>query len=152
MKTPKLKKLVPMIDYILNIDELTTTEFCDIYNIPKPVFTGEIKSSADQFLQIDAIKHKMFVEYAKFLNMNINEDMFIGEKIIFPDFIKCTPKQAEILGLKKSFDDFGKDQFMMRLYHENYKAGDKIYNTYVTHFHLKKVYQLARFGLFYNEY
>jgi hypothetical protein len=57
-----------MIEFILEIDSLTTTEFCKKYNVPLPVFTGEIKSSADQFLQIDAIKQKMFVEYAKQLS------------------------------------------------------------------------------------
>ena len=38
-----------------------------------------------------------------------SEDMFTGENPIFPDFIKCTPKQAEQLGIKKSFDNFGKN-------------------------------------------
>ena len=40
---------------------------------------------------------------------------------------------------------------MMRLFQKDYKAGDKIYDTWVTHFHLKKVEQLVTFGLSYNE-
>ena len=61
-------KLIPLIDYVLEIDFLTTNEFCEKYSVPLPYFTGEVKSSADKFLQIDAIKHRMFVEYAKLLN------------------------------------------------------------------------------------
>lgn len=57
-----------LMDFILEIDFLTTTEFCEKYKVPLPIFTGEVKSSADQFLQIDAIKHRMFVEKAKELN------------------------------------------------------------------------------------
>lgn len=70
----KDKKLIPMVQFILEIDFMTTKEFCDTYNVPHPYFTGEIKSSAEQLLQVDAIKHKMFVEYAKILNKNISED------------------------------------------------------------------------------
>ena len=51
--------------YILDIDFMTTKEFCDTYNIPHPQYTGDVKTSADQFLAIDAIKQRMFVEYAK---------------------------------------------------------------------------------------
>jgi len=143
----KSKKLVPMTQFILDIDWMTTKEFCETYKIPLPTVTGGV----NDFLQVDAIKQKMFVEYAKFLNMDLREDMFTGEKPIFPYFIKCTPKQAEQLGIKKSFDNFGKNEFMMRLFQKDYKAGDKTYDTWVTHFHLKKVEQLATFGLLYNE-
>jgi hypothetical protein len=65
------EKLISMVDYILEIDWLTTTEFCNKYNYPHPYFTGEVKSSAKQFLNLDAIKHRMFVEYAKFLNKQL---------------------------------------------------------------------------------
>lgn len=91
------------------------------------------------------------VDYATFLDSELNESMFVGENPIFPDFVKCTPKQAEQLGIKKSFDNFGKNEFMMRLFQKGYKAGDKTYDTWVTHFHLKKVEQLVTFGLLYNE-
>ncbi len=73
----KETKLVPMIQYILDIDWMTTKEFCDTYNVPHPYFTGDIKTSADKFLQVDAIKHKMFVEYAKLLNKNITTDVLV---------------------------------------------------------------------------
>lgn len=72
-----------MIDFILEIDWLTTKEFCDKYSVPHPVFTGQIKSSADQFLRIDVVKQKMFVEYAKFLNKKLTIEMFEGERKIF---------------------------------------------------------------------
>jgi len=54
-----------LLNFILETDFLTTSEFCKKYNIPEPVFTGEVQSSARQFLQIDVIKHKMYVEKAK---------------------------------------------------------------------------------------
>mgnify|MGYP003403190717 FL=1 len=67
----KAQKLIPMVQFILEIDWMTTKEFCDTYKVPHPFFTGDVKSSADQFLQVDAIKHKMFVTHAKFLCQNI---------------------------------------------------------------------------------
>jgi hypothetical protein len=75
----KTKKLVTMVDYILNIDWMTTTEFCNETGAPLPTVRGGV----DSFLQIDAIKHRMFVEYAKFLNKELIYEMFEGEKRIF---------------------------------------------------------------------
>lgn len=75
----KTKKLVTMVDYILNIDWMTTTEFCNETGAPLPTVRGGVYS----FLQIDAIKHRMFVEYAKFLNKELTYEMFEGEKRIF---------------------------------------------------------------------
>lgn len=50
-----------MIDFILNTDWMTTTEFCKYHGVPLPC----ISESADGLLRIDAIKHRMFVDYAK---------------------------------------------------------------------------------------
>ena len=80
----KAKKLIPMVQFILEIDWMTTKEFCDTYRVPLPFFTGDVKSSADQFLQVDAIKHKMFVEYAKFLAKDISIDI-LKNKLGFTD-------------------------------------------------------------------
>lgn len=63
-------ELKPMVQFILEIDQMTTKEFCDKYNVPHPYFTGDVRTSADKFLQVDAIKHKMFVEHAKLLKRN----------------------------------------------------------------------------------
>lgn len=73
----KQKKLIPMIQFILDIDWMGTKEFCDAYEIPHPFFTGDVKTSADLFLQVDAIKHKMFVEYAKLLNKAITSRILL---------------------------------------------------------------------------
>jgi hypothetical protein len=59
-----------MIEYILEIDSMTTKEFCDKFKVPHPYFTGDVESSANLLIQIDAIKYKMFVEYAKDLRRN----------------------------------------------------------------------------------
>lgn len=136
-----------MTQFILDIDWMTTKEFCETYKIPLPTVTGGV----NDFLQVDAVKQKMFVEYAKFLNTDLREDMFVGDKAIFPNFIKCSPKEAEKRDIQMSFDDFGKNEFMMRIFQKNYKAGDITYDTWVIHFHLKKVEQLVTFGLLYNE-
>jgi hypothetical protein len=78
LKTNKMKesKLISMTQYILDIDWLATKEFCDKYHIPHPFFTGDVRTSADQFLQIDAVKHRMFLEYAKFLRKPLQLGMF----------------------------------------------------------------------------
>ena len=60
--------LVTMVEFILEIDSMTTTEFCKEWNVPLPNWTGDVKTSSDKFLQVDAIKSKMFIDYAKFLN------------------------------------------------------------------------------------
>ena len=66
----KLDEKPTMIEYILEIDSMTTKEFCDKFKVPHPYFTGDVESSTNLLLQIDAIKHKMFVEYAKDLRRN----------------------------------------------------------------------------------
>lgn len=53
-----------MIKFILDIDWMTTTEFCNTYKIPLPTASG----GAAGFLAVDAIKHKMFVDHAKKLS------------------------------------------------------------------------------------
>ena len=77
----KKKKLVSMIDFILEIDWMTTTEFCQETGAPMP----NVREGVNSFLQVDAIKHRMFVEYAKFLNKDLTIEMFEGEKRIFED-------------------------------------------------------------------
>lgn len=68
-------KLISMVDFILEIDWLTTAEFCKKYNISPPYFTGEIASSVEQILRIDAIKHRIFIEYAKLLNTQLTVEL-----------------------------------------------------------------------------
>ncbi|MES2287521.1 MAG: hypothetical protein V4547_17635 [Bacteroidota bacterium] len=74
----KRRKLVSMVDYILAIDWMGTAEFCKEYGIQEPYFTGEIESSAKQFLKVDCVKHRLFVQHAKFLNKPLNGAMLKG--------------------------------------------------------------------------
>ena len=74
----KTSKLIPMVQFILDIDWMTTIEFCNTYEVPHPQWTGDVRTSADKFLQVDAIKHKMFTEYAKFLSKKLTVKMFTG--------------------------------------------------------------------------
>lgn len=75
-------KLLSMTDYILHIDGMTTKEFCDAYGIPHPT----IEEGVTGFLTIDAIKHRFFLEYAKFLKQKIRVSMFVGDRAVFPNF------------------------------------------------------------------
>lgn len=55
----------PMIKFILDIDAFSTIEFCDLYELPHPKFTGDVKSSAEQFINLDLVKLGMIKDYAK---------------------------------------------------------------------------------------
>lgn len=80
------KSLMPMVQFILEIDWLSTVEFCDTYNLPHPTMEGGVRSAADKFLNLDAIKHKLFVEYAKLLNKKLTSEMFIGNNPLILGF------------------------------------------------------------------
>ncbi|WP_192579301.1 dATP/dGTP pyrophosphohydrolase domain-containing protein [Dyadobacter aurulentus] len=53
-----------MITFILNIDWMTTTEFCEAYNVPLPT----AREGVNGLLRIDAVKHKLFLDRAKALD------------------------------------------------------------------------------------
>lgn len=53
-----------MITFILNIDWMTTTEFCNAYNVPLPT----VNEGVNGLLRIDAVKHKMILDRAKALD------------------------------------------------------------------------------------
>lgn len=100
-----------MVKFILDIDWLTTKEFCDKYSVPHPFYTGEVNSSVDKLLQVDAVKHRMFLEYAKFLNKDLTQDMFVGESAIFVGF-EAVDVRGGIPQVKNgkyiiNFDQFG---------------------------------------------
>jgi hypothetical protein len=55
-----------LLKFILDIDFMSTKEFCNNYNIPTPL--SKSKSSEElafEFITLDAIKYKMLVEKAK---------------------------------------------------------------------------------------
>lgn len=54
-----------LIDFILDVDFLTTAEFCEKYGIDTPEWRGNVKLAASEFIRIDAIKAKMFIDKAK---------------------------------------------------------------------------------------
>ncbi len=75
-----------MVQFILDIDWLSTIEFCNKHGVPHPRLTHNVEASANQLLQVDAVKHRLFREYAKFLNKKLTLDMFVGKDPIFPGF------------------------------------------------------------------
>lgn len=59
-----------LVDFVLNLDFLTTKEFCNNYNIAIPSWQGDTKAAAIQFMELDAIKLKLIIEEAKKLKAN----------------------------------------------------------------------------------
>ena len=80
------KSLMPMVQFILEIDFLSTEEFCDAYELQRPYWTGDTQTSADMFIRLEIIKHRMFVEYAKLLNKNLTKEMFVGKNPLIHGF------------------------------------------------------------------
>lgn len=64
-KTPEEIENMSLREFILFVDFMGTAEFCDWQKIPHPYFTGDIETSAQLFLKVDVIKHKLFIERAK---------------------------------------------------------------------------------------
>lgn len=82
----KKKLLCSMVQFVLDIDWLTTKEFCSEHGIPEPCFTVDVKTSADKFLQVDAVKQRLLVQYAKFLNKPLTKEMLTGKTPCFYGF------------------------------------------------------------------
>jgi len=105
------KSLIPMVSFILSIDWLSTAEFCDTYDLPHPHFTGDVKTSADKFINLDIIKHKLFIEYAKMLNKNLTKEMFVGKNPLILGFhyVGFTPESKKIRNgnYEITFDEHG---------------------------------------------
>lgn len=84
---------------------------------------------------------KLIFAYNDFLSQTIKEDMFTGENPLFPNFIKCTQKEATDKGIERSFNNFGqKDEFYVCIY-KKYEHENK--SSYVTFYHLKTVADLV---------
>ena len=56
-------------EYILKLDAMTTKEFCEEHGLPLPIYTGNVKTAATAFIQIDAFKFRLIKEFVK-SNMN----------------------------------------------------------------------------------
>ena len=102
-------------------------------------FTKEIEDYVHESNNVERGLQLIFA-YNDFLSQPIKEEMFIGENPLFPNFVKCSQKEAITKGIENSFNNFGKDEFYVRVYrkhgHEN-KPG------YLTSFHLKTVNDLV---------
>lgn len=76
-----MEKLKSMVEFILEIDFMSTKDFCDKYGCPHPFISKDIKESADSFLQVDVVKHRLFVAHAKALNKESIANSHPGETI-----------------------------------------------------------------------
>ncbi len=146
----QVKKLLSTTQFILSIDWMTTKEFCAATGAKEPYFTGNIETSADQFLQIDCIKWRMVKDYAKFLNKNLTEEMFIGKRPVFPGFVKITQNEATKGDVKLSFDNFGKDEFSVTQLKKYKPTDDKL--SFVTSYHLKTIEDLVKLDIDFIQY
>lgn len=146
------KKLISMTQFILDIDWMSTTEFCKNTGAPLPRFIpNDVNASADQFLRLDCIKWRMVKDYAKFLNKNLIEDMFIGKRPMFPGFVKSTQMDATMHKYLLSFDNYGNDGlFQVTQFKESpYNSGKKCF---VTTLHLKTVEDLVKLDIDFIQY
>lgn len=126
----KTKNLIPMVQFII---ERAKNAPLEPYHEVNEKFVNDV------------------VDYATFLDSNLTDEMFIGDNPIFPGFIKCTPAEADKKDILNSFYNFGKDEYMIRMYRD-YEANRVTKKTFVTSSHLKKVNDLITFGLQYIDY
>ncbi len=148
-----------MVQFILEIDWMTTKEFCETYQVPLPTLIGGV----NDFLQVDAIKHKMFVEYAKFLNKPLEMGMFypLNEKgdVMFYDAINFESankfKDAERKLLFNGFSLKGSYQSSTMTIHFqdvlNIWWWDKTTQVWSISKGLKTIGDLVNYGLSYND-
>lgn len=106
-------------------------------------FVTEVEQYARESLNYERTAQLIFA-YNNFLNQPINEEMFIGDKALFPNFTKCNQKFASENRLDKSFDNFGKNKFQVsirRIVGKEY--GMKEGMSLVTSYHLRIVNDLV---------
>ena len=72
----KTYPLIPLSQYVLEVDALSTQEFCEKFKLPPPSWTGETESTALQFIHLDSLKYDMVLQYTKFLNTPLTIGMF----------------------------------------------------------------------------
>ena len=65
-----------LVKYILELDFLTTKEFCEKYAIPLPLFLKGMSATelAYKFIKLDAIKFNMIIEKTKEISKRNNSD------------------------------------------------------------------------------
>lgn len=54
-----------IVDRIMEIDFMGTKEFCEKHNYPVPFYTGDVQSSAELFLLVDAKRWNVIKDFAK---------------------------------------------------------------------------------------
>jgi hypothetical protein len=130
------KKLISMVEFILEIDWLTTIEFCNKYQIPRPKFHGDVDYCVSEIFRIDAVKQNMFVSYAKLLNKDLTTDILIKQF----DF--------ETLDVNGGFPSYRLGKYTIQ--NDSYGFRLLPYDS-VDGYRVNKVSDLVSLGLFYNE-
>lgn len=85
---------------------------------------------------------ELIFNYNEFLKQPIKEEMFLNNNEIplFEDFVKLSQKDTVNSRHKKSFNNFGKNEFQVTTYRKY--GNDKKYS-FVTSFHLKTINDLV---------
>jgi len=89
--------LIPMTQFILDIDSMAADDFCRTYNVNLPSVGGGVKYS----FRIDVAKYQMIVDYAKILDMDISVDV-LTTKLGFTEI-------GDVFGRRR----FGKDRYVI---------------------------------------
>jgi len=101
-------------------------------------FIEEIESYVSESFNIER-GLDLIIYYKDFLKQPIKEEMFLGDKPLFPGFVKCNQKEATSKGYLKSFDNYGEEGFYMTIY----KKYDNDRNpSWVLSFNLKTINDL----------
>ena len=59
------KQFKDVYQFVLEIDFMTTTEFCNRFNYPVPQWQGVVQVAVMDMLTVDAAKAKVIIEFAK---------------------------------------------------------------------------------------
>lgn len=75
----RITHLIPMVDFVLHLRGMTTSELCNTYpeRFKMPVWSGSKSEMVKAMLAIDAIKLDMIGNYAKFIKQNLTLGMFV---------------------------------------------------------------------------
>ena len=142
----KTTPLIPLLQFVLQLDAMPITDFCKQYDAPVPSTVADLSA----YHQIDCIKYNIIANYAKLLRKPICAEMFQGEEPLLPGFVHCTPKQAETSNVPLSYYPFGTGEWMIRRTNVTNSRLNKSYPVTCTSYHIKTIDDLTRMELSYN--
>lgn len=138
--------LIPLLQFVHQLDTMSTTDFCKQYDAPVPSTVADLSA----YQQIDCIKYNIIAEYAKLLRKPIREEMFQGRGPLLPGFVLLIPKNKESESAPLSYYQWSKDEFLIRrrnVIKSNLNKGNPVT---LTSYHIKTIEDLTSMELSYN--